>query len=187
MSDKIRDWERLSSERVADYRIFKLRRDVSRSPVTGKEHPFVVLEGCDWVNVIPITETGNVVFIEQFRHGIRQTTLEVPGGMVDAGETPREAALRELAEETGYAGADAELLGVIHPNPAIQENRCHSFVVRGAKKVGEPHTESTEDIATIEIPLADVPRLVREGRVTHSLVVVAFAWLWLKDGFSATP
>ncbi len=180
---KVRDWKRIATEAVADYRIFKLRRDVSRSPRTGNEHPFIVLEGCDWVNVIPVTESGNVVFIEQFRHGVRQTTLEVPGGMIDEGESPATAALRELEEETGYSGAGAEPLGVIHPNPAIQENRCHSFVVRAAKKVGEPRNESTEDIATVEIPLVEVPKLITEGRVTHALVVVAFTWLWLEDGF----
>lgn len=180
---KIKDWVRQSTEAIADYRIFKLRRDVSRSPRTGKDHPFVVMEGVDWVNVIPITPAGNVVFIEQFRHGVRRTTLEVPGGMVDAGETPAKAALRELEEETGWSGAIAEPLGVIHPNPAIQENRCHSFVVRAARKVGEPKNESTEDIATVEIPLVEVPKLIEQGTITHALVVVAFTWLWLKDGF----
>ena len=180
----VREWTRTSSEPADDYRIFKMRRDVSIHPRTGATHKFVVMEGVDWVNVIPITAEGNVVFIEQYRHGIRQRTLEIPGGMVDTGETPAQAASRELLEETGYAGAKAVELGWIHPNPAIQENRCWSYLVRPTKKIGPAQTEGSEDIATIEVPLADVPRLIAARRITHALVVVAFQWLWLREGRS---
>ena len=183
-SGALKPWERLKSEPVSDHRIFRLRTDVSRSPRTGREHPFVVLEGTDWVNVIPVTADGKVVMVEQFRHGVREFTLEVPGGMVDPGEEPAAAAVREMREESGYDGT-AELLGWIHPNPAVQENRCWSYLVRGAKKVGEAHAEPTEDIAVHEVPLPEIPALVQDGSIRHALVVVAFTWLWLKDGFPA--
>lgn len=178
----IEPWTRVASEPAGDFKIFKLRKDVMRSPRNGQTHPFVVMEGVDWVNVIPITPEGNVVFVEQWRHGIRATTLEIPGGMVDAGEDPGTGAARELREETGYAGAPVELLGRIHPNPAIQENLCHSYVMRDARRVAEAAPEGSEDIVTREIPLAQVPRLIAEGQITHALVVVAFQWLWLKQG-----
>ncbi|HVO30261.1 MAG TPA: NUDIX hydrolase [bacterium] len=178
----VSEWTRVASEEIGDYRIFKVRRDVSVHPRTNTEHRFVVLEGGDWVNVIPITDDGKVVFVEQFRHGVRANTLEVPGGMVDAGESPSQAAARELLEETGYAGGAPVELGWIHPNPAIQDNRCWSYIVRGARRVAPAHTEGTEDIAVLEIPLRDVPRLIAAGRITHALVVVAFQWLWLREG-----
>lgn len=181
MKKKIRPWKRLSSERVSEHRIFTLRQDLCVSPRTGKEHPFLVMEGVDWVNVIPVTAEGNVVLVEQWRHGVRRVTLELPGGMVDAGETPAEAAARELLEETGYAGGKPEELGWIHPNPAIQANRTWTYLVRGAKRRARQSVEGTEDIATVEVPLAKVPSLIRNGKITHALVVVGFTWLWLQE------
>lgn len=181
-SGLVAEWTRTASEPIADYRVFKLRRDRSIHPRSGVEHPFVVLEGGDWVNVIPVTRGGNVVFVEQFRHGVRSRTLEIPGGMVDPGETPAFAAARELREETGYAGEEPLELGWIHPNPAIQNNRCWSYVVQDAFAAGAAHNEGSEDIAVIEVPLRDVPRLIAAGRITHALVVVAFQWLWLRQG-----
>lgn len=181
MNDRvIKPWEQVSSEPAGDFKIFTLRKDVMRSPRNGETHRFVVMEGVDWVNIIPITPAGNVVFVEQWRHGIRATTLEIPGGMVDRGEDPGVGAARELREETGYEGDPVELLGKIHPNPAIQENLCHSYLMRNARRVGAAAPEGSEDIVTREIPLADVPGLIDAGKITHALVVVAFQWLWLK-------
>lgn len=184
----VRSWKVIASKPVSDHRIFKIRRDTLRSPRTGEEHPFVVLEGGDWVNVLAITPENAVVLIRQFRFGIRATTLEVPGGMVDAGESPARAAARELLEETGYAGDKAVLVGKIHPNPAIQTNVTHTFLIRNARKVSGGHQEGTEDILTFTRPLASIPRLIKRGEITHALVVVAFSWLWLRDGrLSASP
>ena len=178
----VKPWSRNSTAPDQDYRIFKTRLDVSVHPRTGVEHKFVVLEGGDWVNVIPITPEGKVVFVEQFRHGIRANTIEIPGGMVDPGEVPSQAAARELLEETGYAGDAPQELGWIHPNPAIQDNRCWSYVVRNARKIAPAATEGSEDIAVFELPLKDIPRLIAAGKITHALVVVGFQWLWLRDG-----
>ena len=84
-------WRRRSSEIVADCRVFRVRRDLSVSPHRGSEHDFYVLESSDWINVIPLTADGEVVMIEQYRHGSEEVTLEIPGGMVDAGESPPDA------------------------------------------------------------------------------------------------
>ncbi|MFN2502623.1 MAG: acyclic terpene utilization AtuA family protein, partial [Pyrinomonadaceae bacterium] len=92
-------WRRRSSEIIADCRVFQVRRDVSVSPHRGSEHDFFVLESSDWINIIPLTANDEVVMIEQYRHGSKEVTLEIPGGMVDAGESPKDAAAREMLEE----------------------------------------------------------------------------------------
>jgi 8-oxo-dGTP pyrophosphatase MutT (NUDIX family) len=170
----IKKWDIIRSERLNSYRIFSTRKDISLSPVTGKDHDFYVIEAPDWINVVPITPHGELVLIKQYRHGIKSPTLEIPGGMVDPGETPLEAAKRELLEETGYASDDWLCIGRVHPNPAIQDNTCYTFLARGVRRVQEPRFDGTEDIASLLIPVQDMHRLVSEGKITHSLVISAF-------------
>jgi ADP-ribose pyrophosphatase len=172
-------WRRVRSEQVADCRVFRVRRDTAVSPRAGSEHSFYVIESGDWINVIPLTDREEVVMIEQYRHGSDEVTLEVPGGMVDEGETPAGAAARELAEETGYEAEQMIALGRTRPNPAIQNNWQHAFLAPGARLVGEPEFDTTEHCAVRLVPLADIPALIAGGVITHSLVVVAFHRLGL--------
>lgn len=171
---KIEAWDAVAREVRGDYKVFRVREDRRRSPRTGDDHTFYVIEAGDWINVIPLTEDGQVVCIRQWRHGREEVTLEVPGGMVDPGETPEAAARREMREETGYDAARIVYLGAVAPNPAIQNNLCHSFLALGAYPAGPPRFDGTEDIAVELVAPADVARHIVEGRITHALTVTAF-------------
>jgi 8-oxo-dGTP pyrophosphatase MutT (NUDIX family) len=173
-------WRRRSSEIIADCRVFRVRRDVSVSPHRGSEHDFFVLESSDWINIIPLTAADEVVMIEQYRHGSEEVTLEIPGGMVDAGESPQAAAAREMLEETGYAATrEVVSLGKVRPNPAIHNNWIHTFLARDVELRQKPVIESTEHTVVRLVPLADIPRLISDGSINHALVVVGFHWLAL--------
>ena len=167
-------WKILSSRYDTSYRVFHLRTDRAVSPRTGEAHDFFVLESADWVNVIPVTPADEVVMIRQYRHGLREVTLEIPGGLVEAGDRPGDAACRELLEETGYAAQSWVSLGYVHPNPAIQSNRCFTYLAESVYPAGEQKLDDKEDISVTLVPLAAIPHLIREGRITHSLIIAAF-------------
>ena len=174
-------WDRLAADIVYACGIFSVRRDRSRFSRDQAEHDFHVLETPDWVNIVPLTSDERVVLVRQYRHGVRDYTLEIPGGMLDADDpSPLVAARREMVEETGYDSDDVQPLGVIHPNPAIQANRCHTFVARDVALRRAPEFDSTEETEVVLVPLAEIPQLIRDGRITHALVVVAFHWLALR-------
>jgi 8-oxo-dGTP pyrophosphatase MutT (NUDIX family) len=172
-------WGRKRSEQVADCRVFKVRRDFSADPREGRVHDFYVIEAPDWINVIPLTKDNEVVLIEQYRHGTESVSLEIPGGMVDPGEEPRETAARELFEETGYEASEVVFLGKTRPNPAIQDNWIHTYIARGVEHRREPLNEGTEWTRVRLVPLGLIPSLIAEGAIDHSLVVVGFHWLAL--------
>ena len=176
----VEPWRVLRSEPVADCRVFRVRKDVVVSPVGGDEHGFFVLEGSDWVNVVALTEAGEMLFVRQWRHGTREETLEIHGGTLDPGDaSPLDAARRELREETGYVSDDWEQIGWVTPNPAIQENRCFTYLARACRKDGDPAPDGTEDLRVETHPAGEVPSLVRTGRIRHALVLAAFHWYGL--------
>jgi len=169
-----KDWKLLSSKPDRSCQFFSLRTDRALSPRTGRPADFFVVESSPWVNVIPITPQNEVVLIHQYRHGARRVTLEIPGGLVEDSDSPEEAARRELREETGYADCVMIPLGAVYPNPAIQNNLCYSFLARDVYPVGVQQQDEEEDIEVILKPLAEIPRLIREGEINHALVIAAF-------------
>jgi ADP-ribose pyrophosphatase len=127
----------------------------------------------DWVNVACRTTDGRWVLIRQHRWGIDQGTLEVPGGVVEPGEDAGVAGLRELVEETGYGGGALESLGWVHPNPAIQDNRCHLFLLRDAVRIAEPHLDPGEDIEVTLLTTDEVRAALASGAITHALAALS--------------
>jgi 8-oxo-dGTP pyrophosphatase MutT (NUDIX family) len=166
-------WTTLASELLQDCVVFRVSRTSARSPVTGAAHTFHRIDSVDWVNVVPITPRDEVVMVRQYRHGLMRLTLEIPGGMIDAGETPAEAAARELLEETGFRAADLLHIGSVSPNPALFGNRVHCFVGRGAVRVADVRNEGAEETHVELVPLAELRARVRRGEVDHALVLAA--------------
>lgn len=152
--------------------MFSVREEWYEHPSRPGERSFFVIEAPDWCNVVAVTEADEIVMIRQFRPGVRGVRLEIPGGVIEPDEDPARAAARELREETGYAGEEPELLCVTEPNPALQANRCWSYLVRGARRAGEVQHDHDEVIETLLLPAAELERVVRAGEFTHALLLV---------------
>ena len=167
-------WKVISRDRDRSHEIVTVRTDRAVSPRTGISRDFFILETPPWVNIIPVTPERMVVLIRQYRHGTGEVALEIPGGMVEAGDTPESAALRELKEETGYAPGRIWTLGSVRPNPAIQDTVCHTYLAADVVRVSEPALDEGEDIEVVLTPLAEIPGLIRRGEISHALVIVAF-------------
>lgn len=177
-------WKCLHQSRDRSHGIFTIRTDRAVSPRTGECHDFFVLETPVWVNIIPLTPDRRVVMVRQYRHGTGQVTLEIPGGIVEEGDSPETAALRELREETGYSSSRISLLGTVHPNPAIQDTVCFTYLALDAVHAAEPDMDEKEDIQVVLHPLADIPGMIRNGDITHALVLAAFYRFYLKEAIS---
>jgi len=185
-------WPLVRSTPDKSYRVFSVRTDTARSPRTGKEHDFYVIESVDWVNVIPLTPDNNnepsVVMVRQYRHGTRQISLEIPGGLVNPRDTPMDTARKELLEETGYQAEEITLIGTAHPQPAVLNNRHLTFLATNVQKTAalDPSTGSGqrldegEDIEVVLVPLSEIPRLIREGEITNAMVILAFYWYFME-------
>jgi len=165
-------WQTLRRGTEHDYTILRIREDQVEDP-HGRPHPRVRIDCPDWVTIVALTTAGDAVMVRQYRAGIDAETLEIPGGIVDPGETPEAAARRELEEETGFSAGRWVLLGVSHPNPALQSNRHHAFLALDCERVHAPRLDAGEDIRVELVPRGRLPELVRTGAITHALVLVS--------------
>ena len=164
----IRKWTVLESEYLIRRPWLTARRDKVRLPNGVINPEYYVLEYPDWINIIAITVDGRMVFERQYRHGRGEVGYEIPAGVCEPGETPEQAARRELLEETGFGGGSWRLNMVAAPNPSTSTNLCYSFIATGVHKIGDQRLEATEDIAVHLLYEDEVLHLMREGKIIQA-------------------
>jgi 8-oxo-dGTP pyrophosphatase MutT (NUDIX family) len=167
----VKKLDRTASHDIADHGVFRVHRLVY--PALPRD---VFVFSCpDWCNIVAETTSGDVILVWQYRFGTDAVSLEIPGGVIEPGEAPEAAALRELREETGYEASSIELLSVVEPNPALQNNRCFTYYARGARLVGPTAFDDLEDLEVVLVPRTEVGALLDSGQITHALVVTGLS------------
>jgi 8-oxo-dGTP pyrophosphatase MutT (NUDIX family) len=180
-------WRGGAARTLAETPIFRLLGQRRVSP-GGARGEFYRLSCPEWVHAIPFVAGAGgpeLLAVEQYRHGVDAASLEVPGGVAGPGETPLEAAKRELLEETGHASDDWTHLGSCTPNPAIQDNRCHFFLALGCapargRALG---LDPTEELRVWAVPLDEWEQKLRSGEVHHGMILAAFERLRLSPAW----
>ena len=183
--EHVQPWKCLDSREIFKTTFFRFRVDKCELP-DGRVMPtYYVMEFPDWVNIVPVTEDGKIVLIEQYRHAAGRVCIEFPGGSThpDRQEDPKKAALRELAEETGYVPDDVRLIGVHNPNPAMQNNHMHTYIGFNCKKLQEVELDPFEDIRVFTATIPEVMEMIINGKINHTIVVASFLYALPTLGF----
>ncbi len=170
-------WSILSDVVHASCGPFSIRRRSCQRESDQREGTFYTIEVADWVCVIALTPADKLLLVRQFRFGVHDFTWELPAGLIDPGESVQEAAIRELEEETGYRGMAGETVAVLHPNPALQANRCHFVMVRQAEPTGCKGGDPNEETQVLELERSAYRDWVYTGKVSHALAVAALPFL----------
>jgi len=166
-------WTVRHSRVLLDRKWLKLREDHVVLPSGHEIEQFHVVDTRNWVAVLALTGDGRVVVVDQYRHGLGRVSRELPAGVIDAGETPREAAERELREETGYAADDWQLLSDVSTEPSRHTTRAIFYFAGGARRVADPEPEASEEIQVNLLAAAELLEEVDRGGIQHGVHIGA--------------
>jgi ADP-ribose pyrophosphatase len=171
-------WKIVKRSVALERRVFSVH-DLEYAHPKGISHNFSVINTPDWVNIVPVTHEGDFILVKQHRLGTDRITIETPGGLIDHGETPVQAAGCELLEETGFTSDQIVLMRSCPTNPAIMNNNIHFFIAYGCTLKSHQTLDREEDIEIMTASRDEVADMIHTGRIDHSIILTALFMYFL--------
>lgn len=162
-------WKTLSSEYLSNKTWFTVRNDTCQKNDGSIVKDYYVFEFPEWATAFPVTAEGKIVMTKQYRHALGEVGIELPGGVVEKGESFEDGVKRELLEETGYAFDEIKFLGKISANPSTNTNLMHMYLATGGKKVTEQSLDANEEIEVLELSFEELIQLIDENKIMQSM------------------
>lgn len=171
-------WKTEKSEQLLNTVVFEVTKQTNVA-ANGLSGDYIIMNARDWVITIP-EKDGKFLMVKQWRHGEKDLSIEFPGGVIDEGEEPQVAAVRELEEETGYKAGKLTKLGTVNPNPALFSNHVHIYLAEELVSTGKQHLDNDEFINYMEMPIDEVLEGMGTKAFPHALMGTAVA-MYLKN------
>ena len=162
-------WKKIASKKVFEDRWFKARADACQFPDGRIINPYYVVELPNWANAVVVTPNNEIVLVKQYRYPVDAVTLELPGGVINEGEDPMVAALRETQEETGYTSNQIQLICKTAPNPAINDNTAYFYLIENAVPTAHTNPDFFEDIEVVLYSKHDFIQLLQQNKIMHGV------------------
>ena len=175
-------WSIDSEDLCHDYGFCKTYCSKAHHP-DGRVHDYHFVACRDWVQCVALTKEKQLVLVSQFRIGNKSLTLELPGGGIDKGETIIHAIQRELVEETGFTGEHPIHLGTVYPNPGMQNNLVHFYILQNCEKTQHTHFDPDEDLVTHLLPLEQLDKTISQNVFQSAITLTGLLLFqrWLKQ------
>lgn len=169
----MKPWSVIKSQTIVDRKWLRVKEQHIALPHGGEISEFHLIESPGWASALAVTETGQIVMVDQYRHGAGRVSRELPAGMIDPGETPEQAARRELEEETGFVAEHWEHLLTINTEPARHTSHAHFYFAKGAVRASDQRVDPSEFIEVVLLDSKDILTAIAEGTILHGVHVGA--------------
>jgi 8-oxo-dGTP pyrophosphatase MutT (NUDIX family) len=177
----IKEWKCEKTEEVLSLNIFNILEKYYRHPNKNRTFKANILDAPDWVNIVGINDKSEILLIRQFRFGTESIELEIPGGIKGEQETPKDAALRELEEETGYRAKTIKKIGSVAANPAFMNNECYTFIASLSNNKGVTNFDPNEIIEIEFASLRQVKTYLKDGKFRNAYCVIGLFWYLFRE------
>jgi 8-oxo-dGTP pyrophosphatase MutT (NUDIX family) len=174
-------WDMQKQKTEFENRIFTIRKLDCINRRKNVRNDFYVIDTFNWINVIALTTDGRFILVRQHRLGTDEISVETPGGVIERGEDPADCAVRELREETGYAGRKITHLKSLNVNPAIMSNRITFYLVEDCELEGSQELDPAEEIEVITVTVDELSDMMKNGEFTHSIAVTGLGLYFLSQ------
>lgn len=184
---EIKKWQKLASRYLVQEKWATLRVDTCKLQNGTVKDDYYVLEYPNWVNAVALTSDNKIIMVRQYRFAGDIISLEIPGGVIDDGETPETAVKRELLEETGYSFDNCKLVATLYPNPATATNQTFTYVLTGGIKTHEQHLDEHEILNVELYSIGEIKQLLKENKIDQALHVAGLFYGLAEIERQSTP